>query len=657
MRTRLLCVLLGCGCLLWAQPPVAPTDEKVGEARGENFGNYNLVQSWELGYRFRDVDGNLDKYRSDVNYGNGIRLLGSRLALRSRDGHGSWLDELVISTQGLGNDPYQFANLRISKNGLYRYDLVWRSNEYFNPALAVSNGQHAINTSRQMHDHDLTLFPQGRVRFFLGFSRNLQEGAALTTVNVFDVRGDEFPLFAQVHRRQNEFRYGNEMKLFGVKVNWMQSWELYREEMPISLGGSSAGNNPADRTTLGGFLRNGPYKGSTPSFRMNLFREKGEHWAVNGRFSWSGGDRNFALDETALGTDRFGGARNRQVLVAGNARRPVVTGNLTLSLFPTSKLTLTNHTGFHSTRMEGNSTYLELENASLTTTYVNFDYLGIRNITNATDAQFQAKPWITFRGGYQYSNRQIRSVEQVTLENVPFAVRTEQTNTLSAGVAGVRLKPWKPFTVAVDGELGRQDRPFFPTSEKNYHAVSARALWRQGPLMLSALARSYTNNNSTSLFAHSARTRQYSFDGSWTPREWFSVDAGYSKIHSYTATGLAYFLASALVTGDQSLFLSNLHTGHLGAHFSIKSRVDLYAGVSLTRDAGGNPQGGSTLALLRSVQTFPMDFDAPLARISVKLHPKLRWNAGYQYYRYREDLLPLQNYRANTGYTSVLWTF
>ncbi|MGJ5819220.1 hypothetical protein [Paludibaculum fermentans] len=657
MRIRLLGILLGCGFLVWGQPPAAPTDEKVGEARGENIGNYNLLQSWEVGYRFREVDGNLGKYRSDVNYGNGIRLLGSRLAVRSRDGHGSWMDELVLSTQGLGNDPYQFANLRIAKNGLYRYDLVWRSSEYFNPALAIANGLHATNTNRQMQDHDFTLFPQGRVRFFLGFSRNVQEGSALTTVNVFDVRGDEFPLFADVHRRQNEVRFGNELKVLGVKVNWMQSWEFYREEMPAALAGASAGNNTTDRTTLSGFLRDSPYKGNTPSFRLNLFREKGEHWAVNGRFSWSAGSRNFTFDETALGTDRFGGARNRQVLVSGNARRPVATGNLTLSLFPTAKLTITNHTGFHSTRMEGDSSYVELENASLTTAYVNFDYLGIRNITNATDAQYQAKPWITIRGGYQYSNRQIRSVEQVTVENFPFSVRTEQTNKLNAGVAGIRLKPWKPFTVSVDGELGRQDRPFFPTSEKNYHAVSARASYRQGPWTLSALAKSYTNNNSTSLFAHSARVRQYSFDGSWMPRDWFSLDAGYSKIHSYTATGLAYFLASAQINGDQSLFLSNLHTGHLGAHFSIKGRVDLYAGLSLTRDAGGSPQGGSTLALLRSVQTFPMGFDAPLARISVKILPKLRWNAGYQYYRYREDLLPLQNYRANTGYTSVLWTF
>lgn len=641
----------------WAQPPVAPTDERVGEARGANHGDFNLTQSWEVGYRFHTVGGDEGKYRSDVNYGNGLRLLGSRLALKSRDGHGRWLDELVISTQGLGNDPYQYANLRVAKNGLYRYDLVWRSDDYYNPALAVSGGQHFQDTTRRMQDHDVTLFPQARFRFFAGYSRGTQQGPALTTVNAFDVRGDEFPLFSNIDRRQTEYRVGNELRVLGIRLNWMQSWQQYRETAPQALTGPAAGNNASDRTTLDSFTRNPSYSGTTPSFRLNLFREQGEHWAVNGRFTYSAGSRGYALDETALGTDRFGGARNRQVLVSGDARRPVATGNLTVSLFPTARWTIVNHTGFHSTRMVGDSSYVELENAELQTAQVNFDYLGLRAITNSTDTQVELKPWLSVRGGYQYSNRRVRSVQQVTVEGFPAAVRTEQTNTLNAGTGGFRLRPVKPLTLALDGEVGRQDAPFFPTSEKDYHAVSARARWRQGPLTLSAMARSYTNANSTSLFLHSARTRQYSLDGSWTPRDWLSLEAGYAKLHSYTATGLAYFLASARVEGDQSLFLSNLHTGHFGAHFSVHNRVDVYAGLSVTRDTGGAVQGGSALDALRAVQTFPMAFDAPLARISVKIHPKLRWNAGYQYYRYREDLLPLQNYRANTGYTSVLWTF
>ena len=64
---------------------------------------YNVVQSWELGYRYATVGGDEGKYRSDVNYGNGVRLLSSYLTINSRDGHGHWFDEIVLTTQGLGH--------------------------------------------------------------------------------------------------------------------------------------------------------------------------------------------------------------------------------------------------------------------------------------------------------------------------------------------------------------------------------------------------------------------------------------------------------------------------------------------------------------------------------------------------------------------------
>ena len=37
--------------------------------------------------------------------------------------------------------------------------------------------------------------------------------------------------------------------------------------------------------------------------------------------------------------------------------------------------------------------------------------------------------------------------------------------------------------------------------------------------------------------------------------------------------------------------------------------------------------------------------------------PRIRWNAGYQYYGYHEQFSTLRNYRAHGGYTSVSWSF
>src|SRR5215470_9975817 len=156
MKTLIL--TLAAIAAMQAQQPIAPTNEQVGLARGENHGDYNITNSFETGYRWSLVGGDLGEYRSDVNYRNGLRLLSSSLSIDSKDGHGRYFDQILLNTLGLGNDPYQSAVLRIQKNRLYRYDMTWRLNDYFNPALTIANGEHFKNTSRIWQDHDFTLF-------------------------------------------------------------------------------------------------------------------------------------------------------------------------------------------------------------------------------------------------------------------------------------------------------------------------------------------------------------------------------------------------------------------------------------------------------------------------------------------------------------------
>lgn len=668
--TRHFAILLLAAALGEAQQVVAPTPEAVGSPRGDNTPGYNIVDSFEVGYRFRTLDGNYGKYRSDVNLGNGLRLLGSRLTIHSKEGHGRLFDELALSTQGLGNDPYQMANFRLQKNGLYRYDLLWRLNEFYNPALTVSGGQHLHDTRRRLQDHDFTLFPQSRVRFMLGYSRNSQTGPALTTLQAFDSRGDEFPLFADVRRQQNEYRLGGDVTLMGMKFHWLRGWENFKEDTPFRILAPLAGNNTRDNTTLTRFRRDEPYHGNSPYWRLALTRDA-RRFAVHGRFTQVDGRRDFVLDESALGTDRFASARNRQIVVTGNGRRPVVTGNLTLSLYPAERLTITNHTSFHNTRMEGDNRFVELDNGLRSDAILNFRLLGVRAVSNLTDATFAATNWISLYGGYHYSQRRIRSVEQESIDRFTDRAAAEQENRVNSGLFGVRLRPVKPLTITLDGEVGRADRPFYPISEKDYHAFSARAQYKQKALLLSAWMRTNYNFNTVSLVSHSSRSRQYAFDASYTASTRVAFDGGYSKLHLDTASALAYFSTGRLVDTARSLYFSNIHTGNVGVRFAVLGRADVYVGYTRVQDAGDGRAGSNGLpASLPAAdaiatrpfylaQTFPLAYQSPLARLSIRLHGKLRWNVGYQHYSYREDFYQLtyQNYRAHTGYTSVLWSF
>jgi hypothetical protein len=663
IRTLLMALLASAAGL--AQPTVAPTTEPVGAARGENVSGYNIVDSFETGYRFRTFGGSFDQYRSTVNYGDGIRLFSSFLTINSKDGHGKFFDELILTTQGLGNDPYENATLRIQKNGLYRYDMIWRLNDYFNPGLQSGGaaGKHLLDTEYTTQNHDFTLFPQSNVKFFLGYSRGNQNGPALSSNQLFDSRGNEFPLFENVRRVRNEYRIGNELKLFGARLTWMRGWEDFKED-PGYVSGPNVGDNPTSTTQLTSFQRQEPYHGDSPYWRAGLFTER-KYFSANGRFSYTSGRRAFVLDESAIGTGRFGAAMNRQVVASGIAQRPALTGNLTLSFFPTSKLTIVNHTAVNNIRIDGNSTFAQLDNATQSVNYLTFEFLGIRTVANETEANFQASRWLGFYGGYQYSNRQIRSIEQTTVQGSIFNTPSQQSNQLNSGTFGIRLKPVKPLTIVVNGEFGRADRPLTPVSDRNYNNIGARVLYKIKHFQFSASTRTNYNNNSISLATYSSHARNYTANASWAPRDWFSMDAGYSKLHLDTVGGIAYFAAGLFSQGVPSLYISNLHAANLTARFDIKKRADVFVGYSHTQDTGDGRSNSAVVGAsgtdaasgLFLAQTAPLSFRSPMARFSVRLTDKIRWNVGYQYYGYNERFYNSLDYRAHTGYSSLLWSF
>jgi hypothetical protein len=654
----LLWMLLPGGSLLIAQPTVAPTGEPVGPIRGTEAGGYNLTNSWEAGYRFHGVGGNQFKYGADVNYGNGVRLLSGNFTAHSREGQGKYFDEMVLNVQGLGSDPYEFSNLRVRKNGLYRYDMLWRMNDYFNPGLYAPFGSHPMNTERKWQDHELTIFPQSKFRLIGGFGQNTQEGPALSTIRLFDGHGDQYFLFSDINRRQREYRLGGQVVFRSFRATVFRGWQQYAESTSNRSDVPQQGYNQDDLQTLTSFRRIEPYAGDTPFWNGSLSAEAGRWLAITGQGSYAGGRRDFTLEESSIGTDRFGAGRNRQVLVHGSARRPLTTGALTVGVFPTQKFTVTNHTAFHQTRMDGDSTMQELNNATLGLDLLSFQFLGVKTMVNSTEAHFRPARWIGFFGGYRYSVRDIRSVEGETFEDFTDQMEHKQRNRLNAGLAGVRIQPVQGLSISLDAQIGRADMPFTPVAERDYHAIGGRIEYRTRTLQLSAATGANYNINSVTMSEHSSRWRNYAFDGSWTPSRRFALDAGYGKLHLDTLSGLAYFSGGGLVDERQSIYISNIHTAHLGTRISPFEAVDLYFGYSRVQDVGdGRPAPPQTADAFQFWQVFPLSFESPQGRISIRLHQKIRWNFGYQYYRYDEKFLTRQNYRAHTGYSSILWSF
>jgi len=661
MRTPIVFSLLT--AIAGAQVPVAPTPQQAAPEQGKEVANYTVVNSAEVGYRFETDGGNSFQYRSAVNYGNGIRLLGSDLAVDSRNGHGQIFDKLRLTTQGLGNDPYQNVRLLAEKNGLYRYNMLWRENDYFNPGLVTAggDGRHLLDTRYRMQDHSLTLFPQSKVKFFLGSSLSSLGGPGYSSILLTPPSPETYPLSSNVKRVWREYRVGNEFRLLGVRVNWMRGWENFKDDTEQVFANGVPGFPPQPLPTMFDSFRGAsPYHGTANYWRVNLFGQ-GRLASVNGQFSYTAGRRAFVVDESATGAQPAGPIQD--VITRGLGQRPVATGNLNINLTPSKRLTISNSTAVYNVRTLGDSTYTQLDSPSQLVTVLFYNYLGIRTVANDTSFNFQVADRIGFMGGYHYSSRLIRSNELFSFQGVVNNVPSEQTNELHAGDLGVHYRPWRPLTVVLSAEVGTNSVPFSPRADRDYHALNGRAQYRSGPLQLSASVNTRYNTNSVVFSSFGSQSRVYAFDGSWFPRTSFGVDAGYTRNHIYSIGGIAYFANQQFQAGQSSVYLSNIHTIYLGVHENVSNRMDWYAGYSRIQDTGDGrdtPTGsglGSPNPVLQAVQTFPVVFHSPLARVSIRLHDNLRWDVGYQYYGYDQKFSSSLNFRAHTGYTSVSVSF
>src|SRR4029078_6409076 len=171
------------------QPAPSPSPTKSDSAdtptaAGEKAGDYTAIGTIEGGYRGLSVDGDLNKYQSDLNYKAGPRLFDSSFLMRSNNGGGKPVDTLLITGTGWGADPSGNIRINVEKPKWYQFDGTYRKFKYFrflntlaNPNWVFSpssfsvppnpvTGEHGYNTETKMGDFDITFLPKNRTFSF-----------------------------------------------------------------------------------------------------------------------------------------------------------------------------------------------------------------------------------------------------------------------------------------------------------------------------------------------------------------------------------------------------------------------------------------------------------------------------------------------------------
>ena len=222
-------------------PPPAQTSAPAAatttnESTGRIEGNYTVQQAIEFGYRDSMIGGNLNNYDTFENLSSGLRLFDYSVDMRSINHQGLFFDNLSFSNFGYGGDPDDVSRLRVDRNkwydfrGMFRRDKnFWNYNLLANPLNpvgtivpnpAITSSAHALDLSRRMQDYDLTLLPQSRLRFRLGYARNVDTGPALSTLE----GGTEALLTENLNDITNSYRMGADYR--GLKKTTLSFDEL-----------------------------------------------------------------------------------------------------------------------------------------------------------------------------------------------------------------------------------------------------------------------------------------------------------------------------------------------------------------------------------------------------------------------------------------------
>jgi len=200
----------------------------------------------EIGYRWADVSGNENLYRTQINEREGFVLRSLSFFTSAKAA-----DHFRVDATDLGATPAGALRVDAGRTGAYRLRLGYRAFDTFNslpafanPVLAqgITPGQHTWDRTRTMFDADLEFLSFGKLTPFVGYSWSRNEGPGTMT---YFLGSDEFSLGSDLEETGREIRAGTSFSLGKVSGSVTQGWRSLKSTESLSLTqGAGAGNNP-----------------------------------------------------------------------------------------------------------------------------------------------------------------------------------------------------------------------------------------------------------------------------------------------------------------------------------------------------------------------------------------------------------------------------
>jgi hypothetical protein len=445
--------------------------------------------------------------------------------------------------------------------------------------------------------------------------------------------------------------------------------------------------------TLTSFDRNEPARGSVNYTRFSLQTLVAKRLDITGRIIYSKAEQNYSFLESFTGRNwnpRITGfppsppgatpniLNLGQYTLTGNTERPNWLGDVGLTLLATDKLRLSNT--FRIEKFEINGSALFADFFSLTrgtrTDTIGFNNRDVltntdyRKIQNTIEGDYQFNPHYSIHLGYRYATRRVEeAISGFNLgANQPTALVPDsftEHNHTHAVLGGFKARPLNEWTIYFDAEHGTADNVFSRLGNYNYTNIRAKSRYKPTTRLALNLAFIAKNNSNPSEiagvsledFGVSIKSRIFSSSLDWTATPRFSISTGYNYHWINNHTILDYFFNSVAHPLGNSLYFVRNNFFFVETVARVAPRVTLFTAYRINKDNGqGNRVADPTGKPGTLIASYPMSYQSPEARLAIKLHQRLDWNVGYQYYNYNES--PIvgprpQNYHAHLPYTSL----
>jgi hypothetical protein len=718
-----------CAALAAAQQPTpspqksadAKTQSAASSEKKEDAGDYAITSSVEVGYRGLSVDGDINKYQSDLNYKAGPRLFDSSMLVQAKDGAAGPFDTLLVTTTGWGADPNGHFRISMEKSKWYRLDGNYRRFKYFrflnnfaNPFYTTrptdpATGQHGYDARQQVGDFDLVILPKNkRVRFNVGFSPTRYSGPVFTT---WHYGGDDFMVLSNAKYRANDFRVGADLDLGPVNLSFMQGLRRFKDESTIDNENINLGVNPV---TSNAFLRSieriQPVEGKVNYSRLSAHTLLAKRLDITARIIYSSARSDFSSVESVI-ADNFNtritnipGAINPPNILTlgqwnfvGDAKRPNTLGDLGITYRVTDRFRLSNTFRVETFQINGGTFYRGIFNltrangtgaVSLQPAGSAFETTKYRKVQNTIEGDYELSDRYSVRLGFRHGRRHIETffhgANLASNGAPPLADDAhEEDNQTNTVMFGFKARPVKGWALSLDADHGSSDNVFTRTGNYNFTNIRARSRYsitRKLRFNLAFFARNNANpseidvnGSSVSLadFGVDIKSRVFTTSFDWTVSDRLSFGAGYNYNWQNSDAVIEYAFGAGVpnagIRGHSLYFMRNNFFNFDVVAQPFK-RVTVYAAYRINKDTGQGDRRSSPAAGVL-VTSYPMHYQSPEARVAVRVNRRVDWNFGYQYYNYNESRLATfnqgtfivsarpQNYHAHMPYTSLRFYF